>query len=111
MLQYVHNFSVKFRGLVQLISVDDKATAPVGEPISTGVRGHNRALVCGNSQLVALDHDFHVHGIVSSVTLSAHLRAAWVILPLLVTIVPPLKNDIFLLVHNEGNTVEKSSKY
>ena len=31
------------------------------------MRGHNRSLVCSNSQLVALDHDFHVHGIVLSV--------------------------------------------
>ena len=70
LLQYVRNFSVKIRGLVQLISVDDKAIVPVGEPrcpISTGVRGHNRSLVCSNSKLVALDHDFHVYGIVRSV--------------------------------------------
>ena len=67
LLQYVRNFSVKFRDLVQLISVDDKAVGEPNCPISTGVRGHNRSLVCSDSQLVALDHDFHVHGIVPSV--------------------------------------------
>lgn len=70
LLQYVRNLSVKFRDFVQLISVDDKAIVPVGEPncpIYTGVHGHNRSLICSDSQLVALDHDFHVHGIVPSV--------------------------------------------
>ena len=35
-----------------MISVDDKAIVPVGDPnrpISTGVRGHNRSLVIGTS--------------------------------------------------------------
>ncbi len=46
---------------------------PVGEPgnpISTGVRGHNRSLVSSSSDgplLAALDHDFHLFGIVPSV--------------------------------------------
>jgi hypothetical protein len=47
-----------------MISVDDKAIVPIGEPhqpVSTGVRGHNRSLVVANlSTLKALDHDFHV---------------------------------------------------
>ena len=70
LLQYVRDFSVKFRDCLMLISVDDKAVVPVGEPncpISTGVHGHNRSLVCSGSQLLALDHDFHIHGIVPSV--------------------------------------------
>ena len=55
-----------------MISVDDKAIIPVGEPdcpISSGVRGHNRSLVVGSSfqQLKALDHDFHLSGVVLSV--------------------------------------------
>ena len=34
------------------------------------MRGHNRSLVSlDGSQLLALDHDFHVHGIVPSVAL------------------------------------------
>lgn len=53
------------------MSVDDMAIVPVGEPstpVSTGVRGHNHSLVSVNgSQLQALDHDFHLHGIVPSV--------------------------------------------
>ena len=50
------------------MSVDDKAIVPVGEPacpVSTGVRGHNHSLVPESGPtLLALDHDFHVHGIV-----------------------------------------------
>ena len=55
-----------------LVSVDDKAIIPVGESnchVSTGVHGHNRSLVPhSGSQLLALDHDFHVHGIVPSLS-------------------------------------------
>ena len=37
--------------------------------VSTGVHGHNRSLVPhSGSQLLALDHDFHVHGIVPSLS-------------------------------------------
>ena len=53
-----------------MISVDDKCIIPVGEPdgaVSTGVWGHNHFLVTiDGPQLQALDHDFHVHGIVLS---------------------------------------------
>ena len=52
------------------MSVDDKAIVPVGEPnapVSTGVRGHNHSLVpTEGPQVEALDHDFHLHGIVPS---------------------------------------------
>ena len=44
-LQYVKGFSVQHRSLVRVMSIDDKAIIPVGEPscpVSTGVRGHNR---------------------------------------------------------------------
>ena len=54
-----------------LVSVDDKATVPVGEPglpINTGVRGR-RSLVPTESFVGALDHDFHLHGVVPSVAL------------------------------------------
>ena len=56
-----------------MISVDDKAIIPVGEPkypVSTGVRGHNRSMVISSTpiaQLKALDHDFHIAGIIPSV--------------------------------------------
>ena len=71
LLQYVKSFAIAFSTHCNLVSVDDKAIIPVGEPycpISTGVRGHNRSLVSiDGPQLLALDHDFHVHGIVPSV--------------------------------------------
>ena len=71
LLQYARHFAVRFYEYVSYLSVDDKATVPVGEPdcpISTGVRGHNQSLVPLNGPtLLALDHDFHVHGIVPSV--------------------------------------------
>ena len=54
-----------------MLSVDDKAIAPVGEPgvpVSTGMRGHNKSLVTTSGpKNLALDHDFHVFGIVPSV--------------------------------------------
>ena len=70
LFQYVKHFSVHHRNIVTYVSVDDKAV-PVGGPkcfISTGVHGHNRSLVPLNGyQLQALDHDFHLFGIVPSV--------------------------------------------
>ena len=53
-----------------MICVDDKAIVPVGspqQPISAGVRGHNRSLVGLDGQMVALDHDWHVGGLIPSV--------------------------------------------
>ena len=70
-LQYLRVFAVQFRSYSQYISVDDKATIPIGDshcPLSTGVRDHNYSLVSlFGPQLHALDHDFHVCGIVLSV--------------------------------------------
>ena len=71
-LNYVKGSAVKHRSVVQMISVDDKAIVPVGEPhcpVSTGVRGYNKSLVTVNGpQNSALDHEFHIHGIVPSVS-------------------------------------------
>ena len=71
LLQYLRSFAVQYRACMFLVSVDDKCIIPVGEPacpVSTGVRGHNRSLVpLHGPQLQALDHDFHLHGIVPSV--------------------------------------------
>ena len=57
---------------MQYASVDDKAIVPIGEPdlpISTGMRGHNLSIVpLQGPGPVALDHDFHVHGVVPSVS-------------------------------------------
>ena len=73
LLQYVKKFCVQLRDHVMYISADDKAIIPVGEPglpVATGVRGHNRSLVpASNACVQALDHDFHIHGIVPSVAL------------------------------------------
>ena len=71
-LRYAKELAVRHSECTLMISVDDKAIIPVGEPdcpVSTGVRGHNRSLVIGNSleHLKALDHDFHVAGVVPSV--------------------------------------------
>ena len=65
-----------FSYLVLFLSVDDKAIVPVGEPenpISTGIRGHHCSLVSASSSgpvLSALDHDFHLFGIVHLVALA-----------------------------------------
>ena len=78
-LQYVKNFAVKYKNHALLLSVDDKAIVPVGEPdnpISTGVRGHHRSLTFTSSSgptLSALDHDFHLLGIVPSVALAINI--------------------------------------
>ena len=76
-LQYVKHFVVAFKQHTLLLSIDDKAIVPVGEPenpISTGVRGHHHSLVCtGGPSLAALDHDFHFHGIVPSVALAIEI--------------------------------------
>ena len=70
-LRYAKEFAILHSDIMLMISVDDKAIVPVGEPqlpVSTGVRGHNRSLVLGTSgTLKALDHNFHVAGIVPSV--------------------------------------------
>ena len=74
LLQYVGHFSVLMHDITTYMSVDNKAIVPVGEPkapVSTGVRGHNRSLVpVVGPQFEALDHDFHLHGIVPSVAFS-----------------------------------------
>ena len=77
LLQYLKEFSVQQRDFVTYISIDDKAIIPVGEPghpVSSGVRGHNRSIVLAdNPSPSALDHDFHVHGVVISVTFAVDI--------------------------------------
>ena len=78
-LQYVKNFAVKYKSHALLLSVDDKAIVPVGEPdipISTGVCGHHRSLTFASSSgptRSALDHDFHLLEIVPSVALAINI--------------------------------------
>ena len=69
---YLKSFAVKHHEICHLICVEDKAIIPVGNPsvpVSTNVRRLNASLVAGNTQLLALDHDYHVAGIVPSILL------------------------------------------
>ena len=70
-LKYVKEFAVLHKPLICMLSVDDKVIVPVGEPdapVSTGVRGHNKSLVIASGpKNLALNHDFHVFGLVPSV--------------------------------------------
>ena len=69
--KYLKHFAVKFQEYCLMVCLDDKATVPVGEPgkpQATGVRGHNCSLApVHGSILSALDHDFHLAGVVPSV--------------------------------------------
>ena len=59
--QYAKDFALKYKNRVGMISIDDKAIIPVGEPglpVSTGVRGHTRSLSSAGNELAALNHDF-----------------------------------------------------
>ncbi len=71
--RYLKEFCVRFRDQAVFACLDDKSIVPVGEPgaaISTGVRGHNKVLApVDGPTLTALDHDFHVCGLVPSVVL------------------------------------------
>ncbi|CAC5355459.1 unnamed protein product [Mytilus coruscus] len=75
----------------------DKAIVPVGElgvPISTGVRGHNKVLAPADGpKLVATDHDFHLGGLVPSVTF--------------VSDIPKNSNDSFFNGHIYVTTKDK----
>ena len=74
--RYLKEFCVLHTSNVQLFCLDDKAIVPVGEPgmpISTGVRPHNRVLAPIGVPLQALDHDYHVAGIVPSVALACNI--------------------------------------
>ena len=76
---YVKRLALHFREYAQMLSVDDKCIVPVGEPgdpISTGVRSHGRSLALSASTLAALDHDFHIHGIVPSVAFFVNIPEA-----------------------------------
>lgn len=70
--KYLKKFCVENRDITTFICLDDKAINPVcepGIPISTGVRGHNKVLApIYGPRLVCTDLDFHVGGIVPSVT-------------------------------------------
>lgn len=70
LFSYLKEFACKYRELAVFQCLDDKAVVPVGEPghpVSTGVRAHHGGIVSESAQIVALDHDFHVAGIIPSV--------------------------------------------
>ena len=71
-LRYLKEFCMQEREFATYLSIDDKAIIPIGEPglpVSSGVRGHNQSIVLADGPSPsALDHDFHIHGIVPSVT-------------------------------------------
>ena len=70
-------FYIQEKDIANYISVDDKAIIPVGEPglpVFSGVRGHNCSIMLADVPSPAtLDHDFHVHGIVSSVAFAVKI--------------------------------------
>ena len=73
---YLKSMAVKWRDQSIFQCLDDKAIILVGEadnPVSTGVRAHGRGLVAPGQQLLALDHDYHVSGIMPSVCLIADI--------------------------------------
>ena len=71
--QYIllKTMAVRYQKWAHFQCLDDKAIIPVGEPcmpVSTGVRARHGCLVVGSAPApVALDHDYHVSGIVPSV--------------------------------------------
>ena len=76
MFKYLKHFCVKYRDNTVFLCMDDKAIVPVGEPhvpISTGVRAHNKVLVPVDTRLSCTDHDYHIAGIVPSVTLVTNI--------------------------------------
>ncbi|XP_038063361.1 uncharacterized protein LOC119734068 [Patiria miniata] len=71
-------FAVKWKDHAVFLCLDDKAVVPVGEPhapVSTGVRAHGKSLTSADPERAtkALDHDFHVCGLVPSVTFHADI--------------------------------------
>ena len=76
-LRYLKEFCVQEREFASYLSIDDKAIIPVGEPglpVSSGVRGYNQSIVLADGPSPsALDHDFHVHGIVPSIVFAVKI--------------------------------------
>jgi hypothetical protein len=69
---YLKGLAVQWKDKAHFISVDEKAIIPVGQPhcpIGTNVRRLNRSLVTPSTPLLALDHDYHIAGIVPSIML------------------------------------------
>lgn len=68
--EFMKEMAVLLKEEAEFICLDDKSIIPVGEPgnpVASGVRAHNKALVPTGVKLAALDHDFHIHGAVPSV--------------------------------------------
>ena len=70
LFRYLKTMAVRWRDYAVLQCLDDKALIPVGEPglpVSTGVRARHHGLTVSGQQLLSLDHDYHVGGIIPSV--------------------------------------------
>ena len=70
-LRLLKHFAVRFKDNASMLCLDDKAVIPVGEParpISATARQHNRCPApLHGAAVAALDHDFHVCGVIPSV--------------------------------------------
>ena len=68
-------FTAHLRSCGQYVSVGDMATIPVGEPdshIFTGKSGPNLSMVSVDGlQLLSIDHDLRIHGIVHVLSLAS----------------------------------------
>ena len=66
--QYLKQFAVLNQNETIMVCMDEKVVVPVadpGMPLSTGVRSHNRVLTpTEGPELVAMDHDFCINGLV-----------------------------------------------
>lgn len=83
--QYMKTMACDYKEYSTVVSLDDKAIVPVGDPglhTSTGVRAHHRGLtVMGQRGWLRLYHDYHVAGLVPSVCfvidIPSHPRDSW----------------------------------
>ena len=71
------NFAVKWRDHCHMQCLDDKAIVPVGDPgkpMTAVSRSHHSGLTSGErNQLLCVDHDYHLCGIVPSVCLTVEI--------------------------------------
>ena len=72
-LRLLKHFAVRWKDSACVLSLDDKAIIPIrkpGSPVTTTVRQHNCYLApLYGAAVVPLDHDFHVCGIIPSLSL------------------------------------------
>lgn len=74
--RYLKEFAVEFRDHVAMQCLDDKAIIPIGEPgkpTAATQRQHNSSLTTSANAVKALDHDYHLCGLVPSVCLMVEI--------------------------------------